>query len=117
MSFNEQGGGYYFDLDSKPPLRTETETRGTDLDIESMSGAPQAWIENIAPLPPSGPSPTESECAEQVANNGTHYGSLTRGARFCFITGEGRTVYFRTVTAPVGRGLVKLMVTVWDTPD
>jgi hypothetical protein len=117
VSFDEQGGGYYLDFDSKPPLLTETSTGGTDLVVESMSGAPEAWNEHIAPLSGSGPSPSETECAEQVTNRSTYYGDLTRGARFCFTTDEGRTVYFRTVAAPVGEGLIKLMVTVWDTPD
>lgn len=48
--------------------------------------------------------------------HGTYTAELTRDARMCVQTVEGRTAYLRVVTAPVGRGTVRLEVTVWELP-
>lgn len=108
------------DLDSKPPLVMETSTRGTDLGLYccSLSLGTINGEGRLAPLPSSGPVPSEAECAEQIQTNGTYNLRLIKGARYCAVTREGRTVYVRAVAAqPEGEGVVRLEVTVWELPS
>lgn len=116
VSFPLDGGGRHIDFDSTPPLVGDTGAGGSDLDIETTTGSAIVLNDHIAPLSPSGAAPGEAECADRVLRNSTYTIDLTRGARFCMETDEGRTVYVRAVAAPVGTGTVRLDVTVWDLP-
>lgn len=113
-------GAFNIDLDSAPPLVAESDIKGQDLVIGATTGNPTLDTEDselsLAPLPSGGPDPSEAHCAEQVQKNGAYTAELTRGARFCAQTAEGRTAYLRTVTAPT-EGTVRLKVTVWDLPS
>jgi hypothetical protein len=119
-------GDSYVDLDSVPPLIVSTETRGADIYLSFFLGNPSLSTSDdamtLAPLPAAGSAPSEEECAAQVQNNGTYTAELTRGARFCVQTAEGRTAYIRVVTAvgvasgPLGGGMARLKVTVWELP-
>ncbi len=70
----------------------------------------------MAPISGSGSVLSEAECTERIEQNGTYTAELSRGARFCVQTGEGRTAYLRTVAAPTN-GPVRLEVTVWEKPS
>ncbi|MFD4482798.1 hypothetical protein ACFWPU_42755 [Streptomyces sp. NPDC058471] len=112
-------GASNIDLDSAPPLVAESDIKGQDLVIGATTGNPTLDTEDselsLAPLPSGGPAPSEAHCAEQVQKNGAYTAELTRGARFCVQTTEGRTAFLRTVAAPT-EGTVRLKVTVWDLP-
>lgn len=83
------------------------------LSLGTINGAPR-----FAPLPPSGPDPSEAECAESIQTNGTYDLQLVKGARYCAVTRDGRTVFVRAVAAqPEGEGIVRLEVTVWELPS
>ncbi|OAH10687.1 hypothetical protein STSP_59750 [Streptomyces jeddahensis] len=107
----------HVDLDSAPPLATDSRTDGTDISLESHT-----WVDvhgQLAPLPSTGPDPSEAECTAQLQNNGTEWiKKLARGVRFCVQTYEGRTAYARVITAPTesAAGTVLLKVTVWELP-
>ncbi|QDY77917.1 hypothetical protein [Streptomyces qinzhouensis] len=111
-------GGEEVDLDSKPPLVAQS-IEGYDISIGSTTGEPSLSAEGgdltLAPLPDSGPAPGEAECVERIEKNGAYHADLTRGARFCVQSKEGRTAYLRTVSAPTA-GPVLLAVTVWEQP-
>lgn len=111
-------GDENIDLDSNPPILIDTLTRGTDVgfygdrtSLGTLNGDPR-----LAPLPPSGPDPSEAECVAAVQANGTYNLPLTRGARYCAISRDGRTAYLRAVAAPAV-GTIRLEVTVWEIPD
>ncbi|MEU5160213.1 hypothetical protein AB0G74_11470 [Streptomyces sp. NPDC020875] len=113
-------GGEEIDLDSAPPIVGQS-FKGADINIGATSGDPTIGTEDsalvLAPLPPgSGPVPGEAECAERIEKNGGYHAELTRGARFCVQTQDGRTAYVRTVAAPTN-GPVRLSVTVWEQPN
>ncbi|MGY1456653.1 hypothetical protein [Streptomyces sp. SS8] len=111
-------GDENIDLDSKPPILIATLTGGTDVgfygdrtSLGTLNGEPR-----LAPLPPSGSDPSEAECVAAVQANGTYNLPLTRGARYCAISRDGRTAYLRAVAAPTA-GTIRLEVTVWEIPD
>jgi hypothetical protein len=111
------GGTGHVDLDSAPPLRTDRRTDGTDISLESHTEIDVHG--QLAPLPSTGPDPSEAECAAQLQNNGTEWiEKLDRGLRFCVQTYEGRTAYARVINAPAegAAGTVLLKVTVWELP-
>ncbi|MEU3936575.1 hypothetical protein AB0E85_31750 [Streptomyces sp. NPDC029044] len=114
------GGMRYLDLDSTAPVVTGTDGEGDDLTVSTTAAAPTLYTpksgNTLAALPASGSAPTESQCAEAVADNGTYSGEAARGSRFCLATTEGRTAYLSVVSAPAGRGTAKFKVTVWETP-
>lgn len=118
ISIDLPGGQQYIDFDSTPPLVTGTGLGGSDVIIGAETdNNPDINNDQIAPLPPSGSAPSEAECAERVRDNSTYTAQLVRGSRFCTQTGEGRTVYLRTVATPVDEGTVRLEVTVWEIPS
>jgi len=116
-------GGQSVELDTTAPLPMGTLAKGEDLGVGATTGTPSLYSTGsteltLAPLPGSGPTPTEAECAEAVERNGTYHGEAARGARFCLVTTEGRTAYLRVLSAPPGaEGKPKFEVTVWETPD
>lgn len=85
------------ELDSEPPFVVANGTKGTDLYISTPTLVSEESGQKLAPLPPSGSDPSEAECAEQAQNNGTYQFQLTRGARVCAQSDEGRTAYIRAV--------------------
>lgn len=112
-------GGESVDLDSTPPLVGQS-FNGADIAIGATTdrptlGTPDSGL-RLAPLPASGPVPGEAECAAAVTRNGAYTAYLTRGARFCVQTRDGRTAYLRTVAAPAA-GSVRIAVTVWEQPS
>ncbi len=110
-------GDENIDLDSRPPLLIGTLTRGTDVGFygDRTSLSTLNGESRLAPLPPSGPDPSEAECVAAVQANGTYHLPLTRGARYCAISRDGRTAYLRAVAAPA-EGTIRLEVTVWEIP-
>ncbi|MEV8020900.1 hypothetical protein AB0O76_32125 [Streptomyces sp. NPDC086554] len=113
-------GGENVDLDSTPPLVSGPDIKGVDVYVGATSGSPTLTTEGseltLAPLPGSGPAPSEAECADAVEKNGAYAAELTRGSRFCAQTMEGRTAYLRTVSAPTA-GPVRIAATVWELPS
>ncbi|MEU2085142.1 hypothetical protein ABZ569_25185 [Streptomyces albus] len=110
-------GDEKIDLDSVPPLILDKSTRGTDIgvdvsnaDLDTLDGDPR-----LAPLPSSGSEPSEAECVKAVETNGTYNVDLTKGTRYCAVSGEGRTTYLRAVAVPT-EGTIRLEVTVWEIP-
>ncbi|MET9830710.1 hypothetical protein ABZ078_15640 [Streptomyces sp. NPDC006385] len=114
------GGTRYVDLDSTAPVVTATDAKSTDLTVSTTGAAPSLYSPDsgntLAVLPASGPTPTEAQCAEAVAEGGTYHSEAARGGRLCLATAEGRTAYLSVVAAPAGRGTAKFKVTVWETP-
>lgn len=115
-----QDGSRYIELDTIRPLVLTASIQGTDIRIVASPGnPPNIYTDDnftLAPLPLDGPHPTEAECFDQVKANGAFSGELSRGARFCMQTAEGRTAYLRVVASPIGRGTVRFKVTVWEVP-
>ncbi|MEV6329552.1 hypothetical protein [Streptomyces sp. NPDC051909] len=113
------GGGERVDLDTTPPLVGQI-FNGADIVVGATTGSPTLDSPGsdmtLAPLPGSGPVPSEAECAEAVERNGTYTTYLSRGARLCVQTKDGRTAYLRTIAAPTD-GPVRLAVTVWEQPN
>ncbi|MFJ8084234.1 hypothetical protein ACIQ6Y_26905 [Streptomyces sp. NPDC096205] len=113
-------GGTDVDLDAAAPVSASTLPRGTDLFVSPTTGVPgldsPGSALTLAPLPGSGPAPTEDECAEAVEDRGTYTVEARRGARFCLTTSEGRTAYLRVLSAPPGGTTPRFEVTVWDPP-
>jgi hypothetical protein len=100
------------DLDRTPPLVADTD--GADIKAGQTTGAPSLFV-NVAPLQPGGADPSGADCAAWVRDNlARNTGSLTTGDRFCMTTDQGRVAYVRVVGAPVGKGTVRLNVTVWQ---
>lgn len=118
--FQVPNGSGDIDLDSIPPL-VATGIGGKDIIIGATTESPSMGTEDsaltLAPLPSDGPDPTEAECASQIETNGTYTSYLSRGARYCVQTAEGRTAYLRVIAAPIGRGTVRLEATVWELPE
>lgn len=110
--------GSYIEFDTSEPIALANSTlKGADLIINATTGGvPDLFVPDshatLAPLAGSGAAPTADECAQSVERNGTYTLPATRGGRFCLTTTEGRTVYFKVITAP-SSGLAKLEVTLW----
>ncbi|MFH8411435.1 Rmf/CrpP fold protein [Streptomyces sp. NPDC018019] len=115
-------GGGYIDLDAIPPLAAiSAEPKGTDVHISMTTGAPDISMDGgaqtLAALPATEPEPSEKACAERIKQNGTYLSQMSRGARFCVQTTEGRTAYIKVVAAPEGGGTVRLKAKVWELPE
>ncbi|MFI1586154.1 hypothetical protein [Embleya sp. NPDC020630] len=107
----------YVDLDSTAPVVTTGDAKSRDFTVTTTGAAPSLSSRSdiLAPLPASGPTPTEAQCAKAVADSGTHHVEAAKGSRLCLTTTEGGTAYLNVLSAPSGRGIAKLTVTVWGT--
>lgn len=114
------GGARYVDLDMTAPVVMTADAESKDLTVSTSQPAPVLYTPDsantLAVLPASGSTPTEAQCAEAVADGGTHTGEAARGSSLCLTTNKGRTAHLSVVSAPNGRGTVKFKVTVWETP-
>lgn len=108
----------YVDLDTSPPLVTPS-GKAADLVFGFLFGKPDLVTEGSSPtlatLPDGSPDPTAADCAEAVRKRGSYLGGeLALGSRFCAVTDEGRTAYFKLTSVPAGEAPVRMEVTVWD---
>ncbi|MDA2803288.1 hypothetical protein [Nocardiopsis suaedae] len=106
----------YVDLDTDPPLRTDSRIDGRDFVLrpnidgvafENSSGG-------IAPLPEGGQAPDKAACLDAIETNGTSGADFTPGARFCVQTDQGRVASIEAVSSPGGVGTATLQATVWE---
>jgi len=115
------GGAAYIELDGSAPVVSRADSEGADLIYQTTGSAPTLYVPDsagsLALLADSGSAPTASECAGTVESNGVYTETAKRGSRFCLLTKDGNVAYLRVVSVPQGRGVGKLDVTVWGTPD
>ncbi|MET7303276.1 hypothetical protein [Embleya sp. NPDC005575] len=111
----------YVEFDTNPPLVSQS-NKAADLVFSYTLGAPDLMTvgsaNTLAALPQGSPDPTPEACAEAVRKRGTYLGGeLAPGSRFCMVTNEGRTGYFRVI-GPIAPDVpLRLEATVWDLPS